>query len=247
MKAVIVTFACLLAALAPATLRAESLPGAFDAANRLYEEGKFAEAAAGYDQIVQGGRVSPALYFNLGNAWFKSGHLGRAIIAYRRAELLSPRDPDVRANIQFARNQVQGPTLPTNPGRRWLGQLSLNEWAVLAAAAVWILFLLLAAAQWRPLLAPSLRTPTILSACAAVFLGGCLGAGLYQDRSFRLAVVIKPEAIVRNGPLDVSQTAFSAHDGAELQVLDQNNDWLQVTAGALRVGWIRRDQVLFVR
>jgi tetratricopeptide (TPR) repeat protein len=225
----------------------ESAPGGFEGANKLYEEGKFAEAAAAYDRLVQADRVSPALYFNLGNAWFKSGHMGRAIAAYRRAEQLAPRDPDIRANLQFACNQVQGPTLPANPWRRWLGQLTLNEWTVLAALALWALFLMLAAVQWRPALKSSLRSPTLVCAAVAVLLGACLGAALYQQRSFRLAVVIKPEAVVRYGWLDVSQTAFSAHDGAELQVLDENNDWLQVTVGPLRTGWIRRDQVLLVR
>ena len=227
-------------------LRADPAPGSFEAANRLYEEGKFAEVSASYEQLVQAGRVSPALYFNLGNAWFKSGQMGRAIAAYRHAEQLAPRDPDVRANLQFARNQVQGPTLPASPWRRWLGQLSLNEWSALAAVAFWALFLLLAAKQWRPALKPSLRTPTLVSAAAALLLVACLAVSLFQVRSFRLAVVIKPEAIVRYGWLDVSQTNFSVHDGAELQILDQNNDWFQVTAGPLRIGWIRRDQVLLV-
>ena len=240
-------FVLLLMLLTPAALRAEAAPGTFEAANRLYEEGKFAQAAAGYDQLTQAGRVSPALYFNLGNAWFKAGQIGQALLAYRHAELLAPRDPDVRANIQFARNQVQGPTLPTNAWRRWLGQLSLNEWAVLAAVALWSLFLLLAAVTWRPIWKGPLRTPIIVSAAATLLLGACLGAALYQQRSFRLAIVVKPEGIVRNGPLDISQTAFSVHDGAELQVLDENNDWLQVSAGPLRVGWIRRDQVVRVR
>jgi len=232
--------------LLPVTLRGEAGAISFEAANQLYEEGKFADAAAGYEQLVQAGRVSAALYFNLGNAWFKSGQMGRAIAAYRRAERLAPRDPDVRANLQFARNQVQGPTLPANAWRRWLGQLSLNEWGALAAVALWGLFLLLAATQWRPALKSSLRTPLVFSAAATVCLGACLGAAVYQNRSFNLAVVIKPEAVVRYGWLDVSQTAFSVHDGAELQVLDQNNDWLQITAGPLRVGCIRRDQVLLV-
>ena len=84
-------------------------------------------------------------------------------------------------------------------------------------------------------LAPDTNPP--LRRRRRTLLGACLGAALYQQRSFRLAVVIKPEAVVRYGWLDVSQTAFSVHDGAELQVLDQNNDWLQVTAGPLRLGW----------
>jgi len=56
----------------------------FEAANRLYEQGRFAEAARGYEAILKGGSFSPAVYFNLGNARFKAGELGRAVVAYRR-------------------------------------------------------------------------------------------------------------------------------------------------------------------
>src|SRR5204862_132447 len=72
------------------------------------QPGPFAEAAAAYEKIVAGGRVSSALYFNLGNALFKSGRIGRAIANYRLAEQLAPRDPDIRANLRFARNHVNG-------------------------------------------------------------------------------------------------------------------------------------------
>ena len=97
---------------------------AFDSANKLYEEGKFAEAVSAYEKLAQSGETSAALYFNLGNAFFKSGQIGRAVAAYRTAEQLTPRDPDVRANLQFARNQAQGPTLSPGRWQRWLGRLS---------------------------------------------------------------------------------------------------------------------------
>src|ERR1017187_2059370 len=77
----------------------------FNAANRLYAEGKYSDAANRYGIILQSGGVSPALLFNAGNAEFKSGHLGKAIAAYRRAELLAPRDSEIRANLGFVRNQ----------------------------------------------------------------------------------------------------------------------------------------------
>src|SRR5258708_6882523 len=92
-------------------VHAEVSSGAFDAANKLYEQGKFADAAAGYEKLLQSGQVSEAIYFNWGNALFKSGQIGRAIAAYEQAERIAPRAPDVRANLQFARNQVPGPTL----------------------------------------------------------------------------------------------------------------------------------------
>ena len=62
----------------------------FSAANKLYAEGKFAEAASAYNAILNFGAQSPALLFNDANAEFKAGNLGRAIAAYRRAALLSP-------------------------------------------------------------------------------------------------------------------------------------------------------------
>ena len=71
----------------------------FSAANKLYAEGKFAEAATAYETILQAGAQSPALLFNAGNAEFKAGHLGKAVAAYRRAELLAPRDAELRANL----------------------------------------------------------------------------------------------------------------------------------------------------
>src|SRR5262245_52855944 len=56
--------------------RADDLSNTFDHANKLYEEGKFAEAAAAYEKMLRQGQASPALYFNLGNAFFKAGQIG---------------------------------------------------------------------------------------------------------------------------------------------------------------------------
>lgn len=232
----------LLAVLCPCA-RAEAPSAAFEAANKLYYEGKFADAASAYGKMARSGMASAAIYFNLGNAFFKSGQIGRAIAAYHQAEALTPRDPDVRANLQFARNQAQGPTLQAGSWQRWLGRLSLNEWAVLAAAAFWLWLLLLALVQWRPALKASLRGGILGMASATILLSACLGAALYENRVVRQAIVIVPEAAVRLGPLEESQSAFTVHDGAELRVLDQKDQWLQVSAGPGRLGWLRRDQI----
>ena len=119
----------------------------FPAANELYAKGKFAEAAAIYENILQTGGQSPALLFNDGNAEFKAGHPGRAIAAYRRAELLAPRDAELRANLAFVRKQVQGATLRESRWQDWIGTLTLNEGALLTAVLFWATFLLLAAKQ----------------------------------------------------------------------------------------------------
>ncbi|TAK93389.1 MAG: tetratricopeptide repeat protein [Verrucomicrobia bacterium] len=225
---------------------AENPATEFDAANKLFAQNKFADAAAAYEKLTQAGSVSPALYFNLGNAYFKSGQIGRAIAAYRQAENLAPRDPDVRANLHFARNQVQGPTVHAGLIERSLATLNLNEWAGLGALALWLTFALLAAKQLKPQLAGPLKTWTLLSVVATVGLGALL-TGVAQFKLGNQTVVITAhDASVRTSPFDESPNAFTANDGAELRVLDRKDSWLQVSDGGRRTGWVRRDAVAAV-
>jgi tetratricopeptide (TPR) repeat protein len=210
----------------------------FSAANRLYAEGKFSDAANTYEKILQTGAQSPALLFNDANAEFKAGNLGRAIAAYQRAALLSPRDAEIRANLQFVRNQVQGSTVRENRWQYWLGTLSLNEWTALAAAAFWLTFLLLATKQLRPALAAKLKNATLIFATLAIFSGAALCLRAANHFSQATAVVISAGATARSGPFDEAQSAFTAHDGAEFSVLDRHENWIQVADGSGKIGWL---------
>jgi tetratricopeptide (TPR) repeat protein len=222
---------------------AQDIQPAFEAANKLYEEGKFSDATAAYESLLQTGLASPALYFNLGNARFKAGHVGPALAAYHRAAALDPRDPDIRANLQFARNQVQGPTYKPAFYERWLSQLSLNEWSLAAAATFWAFFLLLAVRQIRPALRPYSNKWTLGLLLAALATSAGLSARLWSERRAPIATIIASEAIVRHGPLAESQTAFTLHDGAEVKILDLKDEWVQVTTDPRRIGWLTRDNL----
>lgn len=241
-RVAVIAFVLLLAGFAHRSFAAE-VPSDFDAANKLYEQGKFAEAAAGYEKLLQSGVAAPALYFNVGNAYFKSGQIGRALAEYRTAEKLAPRDPDVRANLQFVRTQVSNPTLAPTRWQHAFGTLTVNEWATLAAVAFWLTLVLLTAAQLRPALKRPLRSLMMLGMAATVVLGGCL-AMAWPNASMKTAIIVSHDAIIRNGPLDESPSAFTAHDGAELRILDSKDNWLQVAAAENRIGWVKRDQVV---
>ncbi len=222
---------------------ADGLDTQFDAANKLYAQNKFPEAAAAYEVILTNDVRSPVLYFNLGNAHFKAGHIGQAIAAYRQAEKLTPRDPDLRANLRFAQNRVTGPTWKTPAWQRALGMLSLREWTWLAAAALWFTFGLLAWRQIKPTAAATLRPWTWASAGVTMVAAALLAISWSQTQSDRIAIVTTSEATVRNSPLDEAPSAFTANDGAELRVLDHKHDWVQVTDDANRYGWVKRSSV----
>jgi tetratricopeptide (TPR) repeat protein len=215
----------------------------FSAANKLYAEGKFAEAAVAYDAILKTGGQSPALLFNAGNAEFKAGHLGHAIAAYRQAELLAPRDAELRANLAFVRNQVQGATLRESRWQNWVGSLTLNEGALLTAVFFWALFALLALRQFKPALAPKLQTATRLAVLLTIFSGAVLALQAANRFNAAVAVVTSADATARSGPFDEAQSVFSARDGAELKVLDRHDDWVQVANNAGKIGWLSQKQV----
>jgi tetratricopeptide (TPR) repeat protein len=215
----------------------------FLAANKFYAEGKFSDAAKAYEAILQTGAHSPALLFNAGSAEFKSGHLGKAIAAYRQAELLSPRDAELRANLAFVRNQVQGATLREGRWQNWVGSLTLNEGTQLTAVFFWLTFALLIARQIRPTLAPKLRSVTRLAVVLTIFSGTVLALQAANHFKQSVAVVTTAEAIARSGPFDEAQSAFTTHDGAELSVLDWHDDWVQVVDSVGKTGWLSAKQL----
>lgn len=222
---------------------ANDLDAQFDAANKLYAQNKFAEAAMAYEQIIAGGSVSPALYFNLGNANFKAGQLGRAIAAYRDAQELSPRDPDVRANLQFARNRVQGPRVTPARWQTWLASLTANEWATVSTVAIWVTLGLLIVRCVRPAWKPALRPWTLASGIAALVIFAGARLAIHQSNGRFIGIVTVADATIRNSPLDEAPSAFTVHDGAELRVLDHKDEWLQVTDDNRRFGWVKRSSM----
>jgi tetratricopeptide (TPR) repeat protein len=230
--------AILIALIFAGKLFAADVTGDFSTANKFYAEGKFTDAANTYEKILASDAASPNLLFNYGNAEFKSGNLGKAIAAFRRAELLAPRDSEIRANITFVRNQVQGATVHESFWQNWLGNLSLNEWTIFAAIAFWLTFILLAAKQLRPALATKLKSATWIFAALTIFSGTILGVQAANHFSKQSAVVISAAATARSGPFDDAQNAFAIHDGAELSVLNRRDDWVQVADGSGKTGWL---------
>jgi tetratricopeptide (TPR) repeat protein len=235
-------------AVAPLLLVAASLAWAespqtlFFRANTLYAEERYAEAAAAYEQVLAGGHESGNLYFNLGNAWFKQGDVGRAILNYERARRLIPRDPDLEANLGYA-----GGERPREPvWARILFPLATRmsgDELLLAASAAWTtLMLLLVAARLVP---AAQRGASAAAIAAGVALTVLLGSAAYRlvtlDLPSWAVVVAAGDSTVRFEPSATGTAHFDAKPGDVLRLLAEREGWAQVARGDGRRGWVERD------
>ena len=216
-------------------------------ANQRFERGEYAEAAQQYEALTGLGYRDAAVYYNLGNAYLESGDLGQAILNYLRAEELSPRDPDVIANLDLARSrsvdqlQAEGDSLVASVadfGRQWgtateFAVAALLLWAAAGIATVALII-------W-----PLLRRRAILRGVAAaafvvmlaplVLLLGMLYSNPYENTGVVTAKTVK----VLSGPGPQYGEEFALHSGAQVRLVDSRHGWLQVALpGGELEGWL---------
>jgi len=216
----------------------------FEQANRLYEEGDYRGAVDAFRALAEGGQVSAAVLFNLGNAYFKAGDKGRAVYCYRWARELAPRDPDIRANLRFVRNSVYGGRWrDPHPLRGWVERAGLNEWTWITVIAFWswggLMVVRNLSRRWRQ------RTRLLVRALGllVIVLAGATGWRAYARATDRTAIIVVPEAVVRYGPLDASESHYVVRDGVELRALDRKDGWIQVRDSDERIGWVEDQAV----
>ena len=218
-------------------------------ANDLYEGGQYLQAAQAYQQLVDLGVVDSALFYNLGNAHFKQGDYGQAIVNYRRAQQLAPRDPDVEANLAWARAQaldqfevVGEAGFLEQVGRALRGWFTIDELA-LAALAAWILFVfvLLLFLSARPGTAWRRGVRSALVVAAVVLVAGVLslGSALYVQNDRSEGVIVAREVDVTSGPGSQYVIEFTLHSGAEVDLVEARGNWVRLALpGAELEGWV---------
>ncbi len=218
----------------------------FKSANELYDAGKFAEAAAVYEKIEP---KTAHVYYNLGNAHFREGKLGLAILDYERARRLAPRDPDIVANLKFAEQRlgVDDVNAPPRAWQRFLRSIiesrSPDEWGMYELAALW----LTALAVGLCIYIPRLRT-VLLGIAAAAFVGFAasafaLGHEVLGDRTAPAAVVVAAETEARFAPVPDSTTHFKLTEGTRVVIREDRGHWLFVERADGQQGWARSDAI----
>jgi tetratricopeptide (TPR) repeat protein len=223
----------------------------FGQAEDLYQQERYFEAIEIYESIRASGVEDGVLYYNLGNAYFKAGRLGFAILSYERALRLMPGDEDVRANLSFAGELVSGglepPPLPLAIG--WVVDLYRMASPGVLAQVLSLSFLIGGCAVTLLLLDrwPSFRTATLValagSGVVALLAGVSLVAKLRAESNRVEAVVVTENAYVRSGPGESSPRLAEIHEGLKVRILGEREGFLQVSLANGLTGWVPREQV----
>lgn len=218
----------------------------FQRGNLLYQEGDFGGAAEAYETVLSAGYDGPELRYNLGNAYFQAGELGRAILEWERALEQSPGMPDAAANLELGRSLTVDAIQPLP--EFWL--FAVFGWWVDLLSRGWLLFVV--GAGW--LMSTGGLAGRILSrgpGRAAATWGSAVGAALFLVFGSSLAarelnigeaeraVVLTDVVQVRSAPLaDDDLTVFEVHEGTTVTVDQRTGDWAEIVLADGKVGWV---------
>jgi tetratricopeptide (TPR) repeat protein len=220
---------------------------AFTQANQAYSEGRFQEAVDGYQSLVQSGRWSANLFYDLGNAWFRLGDFGQAILNYERALALDPHHPEATANLRLARDEARALELRRDGIERYVAMANSTQYSVAAAIAFW--FVLFGAT--RLFLSRRRSAGQIaLIACAAMICGVSIFALYTLENGARgraLAIVTGKDIEARLATADNASSILELPAGSEIMVLSERGDWVYAALPNDQRGWIPAKAVERVR
>jgi len=223
----------------------------FSMANDQYSQQKYGEAISSYKQIILGGNATFEVFFNIGNAYYKTGELGQAILNYERAKRLSPTDEDVNFNLKMANRETidKIDPLPKVFYKEWwdgyiVGQ-SLNTRSI-------VLILLL----WLSVLALSLyvyfRSVTLKKTMFLVSLTFLVFTLFYtvitkKQHTYlnerKAAIILDVSIYIKSSPDSESSNLFMLHEGTKLDILDELNEWYKVRIANGNIGWTTKESI----
>ena len=214
----------------------------------LYNNAQYTQAAVMYEAILKTEQQSAALYYNLGNCYYRLKQTAPAVLNYERALQLSPNNTNIQHNLALANERVTQKTdvLPQLTIMQvWLrccNLLNTNAWATIALLFMWIwaAFILQKKALLNKQLATQKRFINIpnLLLLASLWSVGAAYTLYYQQYVQQFAIVNKPEIIVRELPTETSPSVVELSAGAKVNVLDSHADWWQIQLGSGQKGWI---------
>lgn len=227
-------------------LQAQTPKALIDSATNCYNKGRYEQAAEFYKQVLAKGYESADVYYNIGNASFKTNDLASAILYYEKAIKLAPGDEDIRFNLKVANSRIADKidVVPDLFYEIWWKTL-LNLFSGNAWAWAGIVFLALGLAFFGVFVLSGSYTlrkvSFILSITMVVFMlfsTGFAWTSNNRQLSHSYAIIFDPAVTVKSSPDDSSTDLFVLHEGTKVNVTDKVNDWVKVRLANGNVGWI---------
>jgi tetratricopeptide (TPR) repeat protein len=229
-----------------APIQADELTRAFLDGAKNYDAGNYDAAIAEFSKIIAAGIKNGKLFYNIGNAYLKSGDLGNAMLWYERALKMRPNDPDLRFNHQYALTLVKdakednrGPILKV-----------LFFWQhFLSAATVQWMALILNLLFWLILATQALRhkrtlqlTRYVVMVLAVVFILTTF-YNHYTSSYVKHAVILADKISVRSGLTQDSTELFVLHAGSKVKIDKDNKDFYRIYFSDGKIGWVGKSDV----
>lgn len=207
----------------------------FASANAAYVAHQYEEAVELYTALVDEGMVSAALYFNLGNAHYKLGHVAESVLNYERALRLDPGFEDAIHNLKMANLKVIDNIDPlpelllVSWAKSFFQGLSSRQWAMVSIVIFWLA--LLAAAGFLFINIPLVKKIGFFGGFILVFLGlvsiGLSYARQQAEENTRFGIISQSTAYIKNAP-NGDQDLLILHEGAKVEILEVSGAWNKV-------------------
>ena len=218
----------------------------FSLANQKYSEGNYDEAIKSYEEIIGSGYSSAALYYNLGNSYYKQNELTLAILNYERALKLSPGDEDIKYNLEIANQLVVDKinSLPEFFISKWIRQLRMgfspNQWGWIS---IFPFFLTCSFALLFYFLRSTTLRKIFLAAGIIMLLSSstCLLFGVQQNKLFserNTAIIFSSTVTGKSSPDNSGTDLFVLHEGVKVWIIDHLNGWLEIQLADGNKAWI---------
>ena len=211
---------------------------AFAKANQDYAAGHYKQAIDGYESLIRTNQSNAVLFYNLGNAWFRKGDPGRAILQYERALALDRQHPEAQANLHLVRDEARALELPKTRADRYLGFATSDQYVWTAAIAFWIAIFALAV-----LLLGSRRSGATIAVLVGALLvfGGAAYACYAVDNGPQgraVAIVTGKNIQARLATADTAGAVLALPAGSEVKILSTRGEWVYAALPNNLNGWI---------
>ncbi len=218
----------------------------FRQGNQYFQKGDYQKAVQTYRKILDEGYESGALYYNLGNAYFKMGRLGQARLFYERAKRFMPDDEALNENLKLLQRRLVD-KIPKPPKffltvwwQTFLGLFSLTLLTYLVVVFFWLFLLTWAFYLFMKKQKHKERGKGLIFLTLILFIlfSITLFAKINRVDKQAYGVILKPSVTVYSEPRKQATEIFIVHEGTKVQILRKNQGWLEIKLDDGKTGWL---------